>query len=132
MKRETKLGCALSFSTSHTLEKEDRKVSNYSGEDSGPGVREQRSRRVTATMDSDGICHVVLNRPEKLNALDLPMFEALAETASNLRTDKSLRAVILRGEGRAFCTGLDVVRLGFWFARRVAGTRFEENLLLIP
>jgi len=51
---------------------------------------------------------VILNRPEKLNAVDLKMFEAIADTAADLRKDRSLRAVILRGEGRAFCTGLDV------------------------
>ena len=66
------------------------------------------SPRVTATTDNDGICHVVLNRPDKLNAVDMKMFEAIAQTASDLRSDRSVRAVILRGEGRAFCTGLDV------------------------
>jgi hypothetical protein len=65
--------------------------------------------RVETSISSDGICHVVLNRPDKLNALDLAMFEAIAETASQLRHDKSVRAVILRGKGRAFSTGLDVV-----------------------
>jgi 1,4-dihydroxy-2-naphthoyl-CoA synthase len=70
----------------------------------------EQQQRVETTVDSKGICHVVLNRPDKLNALDLAMFEAIAETASNLRKDRSIRAVILRGKGRAFCTGIDVVR----------------------
>jgi hypothetical protein len=70
----------------------------------------EEQQRVETTVDSKGICHVVLNRPDKLNAVDLAMFEAIAETASNLRKDRSIRAVILRGKGRAFCTGLDVVR----------------------
>ena len=65
--------------------------------------------RVDTTIDSDGICHVVLNREDKLNSLDLAMFEAIAKTASELRTDRSIRAVIMSGKGRAFCTGLDVV-----------------------
>ncbi|KAG7358886.1 enoyl-CoA hydratase/carnithine racemase [Nitzschia inconspicua] len=64
--------------------------------------------RVTANVDSHGVCHVRLNRPDKLNACDLAMFEAIARTASDLRQDRSLRAVILSGQGRAFCTGLDV------------------------
>ena len=61
----------------------------------------------------DGIVHVLLSRPNKLNSLDLPMFHAIAEAASilKLKTDtslnKNLRAVIISGEGRAFCTGLD-------------------------
>ncbi|CAJ1949309.1 unnamed protein product [Cylindrotheca closterium] len=64
--------------------------------------------RVETTIDNDGIARVVLNRPDKLNACDLAMFEAVAETASKLREDRSLRAVLVSGKGRAFCTGLDV------------------------
>ena len=59
----------------------------------------------------DGIIHVVLSRPSKLNSLDLPMFNAIAEAASLLQNDttlnKNMRVVIISGEGRAFCTGLD-------------------------
>lgn len=66
------------------------------------------TKRVETTVDHKGIARVVLSRPDKLNALDLPMFEAIAEEASSLKKDKSLRAVILSGAGRAFCTGLDV------------------------
>jgi Enoyl-CoA hydratase/isomerase len=65
--------------------------------------------RVETTVESNGVCHVVLNRPDKLNAVDLAMFEAIAETAFQLRSDRSIRAVILSGKGRAFSTGLDVV-----------------------
>ena len=64
--------------------------------------------RVTTTKDSNGICHVALNRPDKLNAVDMKMFEEIASTAAELRSDRSVRAIIVRGEGRAFCTGLDV------------------------
>jgi enoyl-CoA hydratase/carnithine racemase len=56
----------------------------------------------------DGVAEVRLNRPEKLNALDLAMFEGLVETGRALAGDASLRAVVLSGEGRAFCAGLDV------------------------
>jgi enoyl-CoA hydratase/carnithine racemase len=55
-----------------------------------------------------GIIHVLLSRPDKLNSLDIPMFEAIANAAHHLKHDrKNLRAVIISGEGRAFCTGLD-------------------------
>lgn len=67
--------------------------------------------RVNVSVDSAGIAHVQLNRPEKLNALDMNMFEAIAKTAQELRTDQRIRAVILSGQGRAFCTGLDVKSL---------------------
>ena len=68
----------------------------------------ERKSRVTTTIQSNGIAHVKLTRPKKMNALDLPMFEAIADTAESLATNKSIRAVILSGEGRAFCTGLDI------------------------
>lgn len=77
--------------------------------DDATASKNSATPRVSTIKDSSGgICHVVLNRPEKLNAVDMKMFEAIAETAAELRSDRSVRAVILRGEGRAFCTGLDV------------------------
>ena len=69
---------------------------------------ERSSNVVETTVDSIGIAKVYLSRPEKLNALDLNMFEAIAAEAAKLKKDRSLRAVILSGRGRAFCTGLDV------------------------
>ncbi|HLV73447.1 MAG TPA: crotonase/enoyl-CoA hydratase family protein [Vulgatibacteraceae bacterium] len=62
--------------------------------------------RVTVQIDG-GVADVRLNRPDKLNALDIAMFEALAETGESLAADPSVRAVVLSGEGRAFCAGLD-------------------------
>ena len=57
------------------------------------------------------IIHVQLSRPSKLNSLDIPMFQAIAESASILKNDttinKNMRVIIISGEGRAFCTGLD-------------------------
>jgi len=55
-----------------------------------------------------GVAHVQLSRGDKLNALDLAMFEALIATGDELKDDRSLRAVVLSGEGRSFCAGLDV------------------------
>lgn len=53
------------------------------------------------------IAEVRLNRPEKHNAVDLSVFEGLAEIGEELRADTSLRAVILTGEGENFCSGID-------------------------
>lgn len=65
--------------------------------------------RVTTEIDAPtGICRVQLARPKKLNAFDMAMFEAIVETANKLKSDRSIRAVILSGQGRAFSTGLDV------------------------
>ncbi|MEL7156047.1 MAG: crotonase/enoyl-CoA hydratase family protein [Actinomycetota bacterium] len=55
----------------------------------------------------NGVADVRLNRPEKMNALDGAMFGALAETSEALAQDPSLRCVVLSGEGRSFCAGLD-------------------------
>ncbi|MCW2756913.1 MAG: enoyl-CoA hydratase [Nocardioidaceae bacterium] len=64
------------------------------------------SRFVTHTV-ADGIAHVRLDRPDKLNALTLETLAELAGTAHALRRDRSLRAVVLSGEGASFCAGLD-------------------------
>ncbi|MCU1455284.1 MAG: enoyl-CoA hydratase/isomerase [Acidimicrobiales bacterium] len=69
------------------------------------------SDRVTITIDA-GVADVRLARPDKLNALDLAMFAALVEAGDQLRADRSVRAVVLSGEGRGFCAGLDVAALG--------------------
>src|SRR5262245_23691401 len=64
------------------------------------------SDRVRITL-TDGVADVRLSRPEKLNALDPAMFEGLVETGRSLSVDQSVRAVVLSGEGRGFCAGLD-------------------------
>jgi len=59
---------------------------------------------------SDGIADVRLVRADKMNALDAAMFDALIAATARLATEKGLRAVVLSGEGRAFCAGLDMGR----------------------
>lgn len=66
------------------------------------------SDRVTIAIDDEGIADVRLNRPDKLNACDLEMIEALGAAGDELAESRSLRAVVLSGEGKAFCAGLDV------------------------
>jgi len=64
---------------------------------------------VRLTIDKDtGVAVVTLDRPERLNAVDLVMRDELREIWRELRFDDSVRAVVLTGAGeRAFCTGLD-------------------------
>ena len=66
--------------------------------------------RIRLTIDL-GVADVRLNRPDKMNALDPAMFRAIAEAGARLRRDPGVRAVVLSGEGRAFCAGLDVERM---------------------
>jgi enoyl-CoA hydratase/carnithine racemase len=65
--------------------------------------------RVSVTI-LDGVADVRLVRADKMNALDAAMFEALVATSDRLSREKGLRAVVLSGEGRAFCAGLDMGR----------------------
>jgi enoyl-CoA hydratase/carnithine racemase len=74
--------------------------------------------RVTVTMDG-GVADVRLTRADKMNALDNAMFEALIETGERLKREPGLRAVVLSGDGRAFCAGLDTSN----FAAMASGGR---------
>src|SRR6266403_1688517 len=65
--------------------------------------------RVQVTM-SEGVADVRLVRADKMTALDAAMFEALVATCDRLAHEKGLRVVVLSGEGRAFCAGLDMGR----------------------
>ena len=56
---------------------------------------------------ADAIAEVTLNRPDKLNALDPAMFEAIIAAGERLSRTAGLRAVVLTGAGRGFCAGLD-------------------------
>ncbi len=69
------------------------------------------SERVTVTIEA-GVADVRLVRTDKMNALDDAMFTALVDTGERLKTTPGLRAVVLSGEGRAFCAGLDMGNFG--------------------
>lgn len=64
------------------------------------------SDRVLVSVENH-VARVRLNRPEKRNGLDLAMFEAIVAAAEGLAVAPGVRAVVLSGEGRAFCAGLD-------------------------
>ena len=66
----------------------------------------------------DGIAEVILNRPDKMNAITPELIASLIATGESLIRHRGLRAVILRGEGRAFCAGLDVAN----FSEIISGT----------
>lgn len=80
------------------------------------------SDRVVCTVESH-VAHVRLNRADKRNGMDLAMFEALVATGEKITADKSVRAVVLSGEGKAFCAGLD------WGAFLAMGAEAGQTLL---
>ena len=66
--------------------------------------------RVVLEIDQ-GIATVTLNRPDKHNGLDMAMFDAIVAVTRQLKKDRSVRAIILKGAGEAFCSGLDVAKV---------------------
>ena len=64
------------------------------------------SDRVSISIDN-GIADVRLNRPDKLTALDQAMFQGIADAGEGLKGQPGVRVVVLSGEGRGFCAGLD-------------------------
>ena len=81
--------------------------------------------RVRTEIDGP-IAEVILSRSEKHNGLDLDMFEAIVAAGEALLDDKSVRVVILHGEGKSFCAGLDFK----WVM--MAGEAGQEKLLHRP
>jgi len=56
----------------------------------------------------DDVLKVALNRPAKLNSLSLGLLNDLRDCAEAIQRDRSIRAVLLTGEGRGFCAGADL------------------------
>jgi len=67
--------------------------------------------RVSLVLDESGVAHVRLTRPDKLNALDSAMTNALIDAGKALFDMPGLRCVVLAGEGKGFCAGLDFTLL---------------------
>ena len=61
---------------------------------------------------SNGVATLLLNRPDKLNALSEEMYHGIADHCAALDADDAVRAIILTGAGRAFCAGGDVGSMG--------------------
>jgi enoyl-CoA hydratase/carnithine racemase len=88
------------------------------------------------TLDSaSAVATITLNRPERLNALTFEVYTELRDTFRALDTERGVRAVIITGTGRAFCSGGDVEDIiGALFSRDDAGvlefTRLTGDLIL--
>src|SRR6266481_7426647 len=71
----------------------------------------------------DGVARVTLNRPEVRNAFDDALISELKKTFEEIKNDKTVRVLILAGNGPAFCAGADLN----WM-KRMAGYGYEQNL----
>jgi enoyl-CoA hydratase/carnithine racemase len=67
-----------------------------------------------------GVGWITLNRPERLNALTFEVYRELTDTFAALGTEEEVRAVVITGNGRAFCSGGDV--------REIIGPLFERDM----
>jgi methylglutaconyl-CoA hydratase len=71
----------------------------------------------------DGVARVTLNRPQLRNAFDDALIGKLSQAFAELAVDRSVRVIVLAGNGPAFCAGADLN----WM-KRMAGYSYEENL----
>src|SRR3954462_7837097 len=71
----------------------------------------------------DGVARVTLNRPEVRNAFDDSLISQLKNAFEDIKNDKAIRALVLAGNGPAFCAGADLN----WM-KRMAGYGYQENL----
>jgi methylglutaconyl-CoA hydratase len=71
----------------------------------------------------EGVARVTLNRPELRNAFDDALIKSLTEAFHDVQNDKSVRVVVLAGNGPAFCAGADLN----WM-KRMVGYGYDENL----
>ena len=69
------------------------------------------TNKLAIAVSSRGIASLTLSRPEKGNALDADMLELVSAALERLSDDAQVRVIVLRGEGRHFCTGADVAEL---------------------
>lgn len=60
----------------------------------------------------DGVAHISLNRPRVLNAYNIQMRDDFSQALAAVRDDPEVRALIITGEGRAFCAGADLTEFG--------------------
>jgi enoyl-CoA hydratase/carnithine racemase len=72
---------------------------------------------------ADHVAHVRMNRADKRNGLDLAQVDAIVDAAAKVAADRSVRAVVLSGEGPAFCAGLD------WAAFMTGGLDSASRLI---
>ena len=78
--------------------------------------------------DANAIAHLRMNAPERLNALSDEMLAALQEQIDALKNDSTIKAVVLSGEGKAFCAGHDIRQMNAGRAAEDGGKAYFEGL----
>ena len=70
-------------------------------------MNEQKTDDAVLLRIQNNIAEITLNRPDKLNAIHMPLLEGLIEHLHSAAESKTVRVIVLRGAGRAFCAGAD-------------------------
>ena len=84
---------------------------------------------MTVTLTKNGpVAEVLLNRPEKMNAVDASIFEGLPDIGEQIRADRSIRAVVLSGAGENFSAGVDLM----FMQGALTLDSFREKALNLP
>ena len=90
-------------------------------------------KTLSITVDQEGVAILTLSRPKLLNALTAPMFQELAQRLREIEASQEIRAVLLTGQGRGFCAGLDLGELKDGYGGQEAFYRHIEaaNRLIV-
>ncbi len=83
-----------------------------------------------------GVAVLTLNRPERLNAIDAALADALRSALDDLGADRAVNAIVLTGAGRGFCSGIDMRDFGPGMLEATAPAvdrlRFQEMMARLP
>jgi enoyl-CoA hydratase len=98
------------------------------------GMLESKGSKSVIVEQREGVATITLNRPERLNAIDDAMHRRLEQLFIEMDDDAGIRAVVITGAGRAFCSGgdvkdMDAHRRGGTQRREFAPTRHSRHLL---
>ena len=84
---------------------------------------------VKISTPTKGVLQVTLNRPEQLNALSQGVLQRLSDIFQQAKEDKAVKALLLTGEGKAFCAGADINQLaGLSAATGLEFARFGQSV----
>ena len=75
----------------------------------------------------EGVATITLNRPEKLNAINLEVLESLTKITEEVDKNDDVKVVILTGAGRAFCAGADIDLVSSSFQGKSMAHIIEQN-----
>ncbi len=100
---------------------------------------DNKTNVIITSMLDDGIMQLTLNRPQQLNALNTEILQQLSLLLKEIKQDNSIKAILITGEGKAFCAGADIKQLvhlgatsGLIFARYGQAVMRQLELLGKP